>query len=134
MKLRSWFLLPAWLWLAVLFAAPFAIVLAYSFLTRGVYGGIEQPWSLESYRRLVDPLYLTILLRSFVMALAATVLCLVLAFPAALFISRAPQPQKPVPATGNAAVLDQLPGAHLCLDLPAARHRPHQHGARKRSA
>jgi len=89
MKLRFWFLLPAWLWLLALFAAPFAIVLAYSFLTRGVYGGIEQPWTLDSYTRLFDLLYLTILVRSFAMALAATGLCLVFAFPAALFISRA---------------------------------------------
>jgi spermidine/putrescine transport system permease protein len=89
MKLRTWFLLPAWLSMAVLFAAPFAIVLAYSFLTRGVFGGIELPWTTESYQRLFDALYLTILWRSFVMALAATALCLVLAFPAALFISRA---------------------------------------------
>jgi spermidine/putrescine transport system permease protein len=91
MKLRTWFLLPAWLSMAVLFAAPFAIVLAYSFLTRGVFGGIELPWTRESYQRLFDPLYLTILWRSFAMALAATVLCLLLAFPAALFISRAPR-------------------------------------------
>jgi len=89
MKLRSWFLLPTWIWLAVLFAAPFAIVLDYSFLTRGVYGGVERPWTIESYTRLLDPLYLAILLRSFAMALAATALCLALAFPAALFISRA---------------------------------------------
>ena len=89
MKLRTCFLLPAWLSMAVLFAAPFAIVLAYSFLTRGVYGGIEPPWTAESYRRLFDPLYLVILWRSIAMALASTALCLVLAFPAALFISRA---------------------------------------------
>ncbi len=89
MKLRSWFLVPAWVWLAVLFAAPFAIVLEYSFLTRGVYGGVEQPWTVENYTRLLDPLYFSILLRSFAMALTATALCLVLAFPAALFISRA---------------------------------------------
>jgi len=89
MKLRTWFLLPAWLSMAVLFAAPFVIVLAYSFLTRGVFGGIELPWSTESYQRLFDPLYLTILWRSFVMAVGATALCLLLAFPAALFISRA---------------------------------------------
>ena len=89
MKLRTWFLLPAWLSLVLLFAVPFAIVLAYSFLTRGVYGGIELPWTAESYRRLFDPLYLAILWRSFAMALASTVLCLLLAFPAALFISRA---------------------------------------------
>jgi spermidine/putrescine transport system permease protein len=89
MKLRRWFLLPAWLWMALLFLAPFAIVLAYSLLTRGSFGGTGQPWTLENYQRLFDPLYLTILLRSFAMALAATALCLVFAFPAALFIVRA---------------------------------------------
>ena len=91
MKLRSWFLLPTWLAMALLFAAPLAIVLAYSLLTRGVYGGVEHPWTAESYQRLIDPLYLVILLRSFIMALVATALCLVFAFPAALFISRAPR-------------------------------------------
>ncbi|MCX6631846.1 MAG: ABC transporter permease [Candidatus Solibacter sp.] len=89
MKLRTCFLLPAWLAMALLFAVPFVIVLAYSFLTRGVYGGMVPPWTTESYRRLFDALYLAILGRSFAMALAATALCLLLAFPAALFISRA---------------------------------------------
>jgi len=88
MKLRTWFLLPTWLWMLVFFAAPFVIVLAYSLLTRGVYGGVEQPWTVEAYQRLIDPLYLTILFRSFAMALAATAICLVMAFPVALFISR----------------------------------------------
>jgi spermidine/putrescine transport system permease protein len=91
MKLRSWFLLPTRLWMLLFFAAPFAIVLAYSLLTRGVYGGVELPWTIEAYQRLIDPLYLTILLRSFLMALAATLICLVMAFPVALFISRSPQ-------------------------------------------
>jgi spermidine/putrescine transport system permease protein len=89
MKLRSWFLLPGWLWMILLFAAPFVIIMAYSFLTRGVYGGVEHPWTADSYQRLIDPLYLRIFLRSFLMALAATLLCLLLAFPAALFITRA---------------------------------------------
>jgi len=87
--LRPWFLLPARLWLAALFAAPLAIVFGYSFLSRGVYGGIELPWTSESYSRLFDALYLAIFLRSAALAAAATLLCLVLAFPAALFISRA---------------------------------------------
>jgi spermidine/putrescine transport system permease protein len=89
MNLRRWFLIPAWIWLLALFAAPFVVILSYSFLTRGVYGGIELPWTSESYARLFDPLYLGILLRSALMALTATGICLVLAFPAALFISRA---------------------------------------------
>ena len=88
MKLRRWFLLPSWLWMAALFAAPLAIVLAYSFLTRGTYGGLGQPWTVESYQRLFDPLYLTIYLRSFIMAAVATGICLLMGFPAALFIAR----------------------------------------------
>ena len=88
MNLRRWFLLPSWIWLGVLFVAPFTIVLAYGFLSRGPYGGVEQPPTLENFQRLFDPLYLRILLRSFVTAALATALCLVIAFPAALFIAR----------------------------------------------
>jgi len=88
-RLRAWFLAPTWIWLWLLFVVPFAIVLAYSLLTRGPYGGLTGPWTLENYARLVDPLYVLIMLRSFVMAAVATALCLVLAFPLALFISQA---------------------------------------------
>jgi spermidine/putrescine transport system permease protein len=87
-RLRFWFLLPAWLWLILLFLAPLAIVCAYSLLTRGVYGGVELPWTWESYQRMMDPLYAIILVRSIVLAAAATAICLVLGLPLALFISR----------------------------------------------
>jgi len=87
-RLRAWFLLPARVWMIGLFAAPFAIVIAYSLLTRGAYGGLGQPWTLDNYRRLVDPLYLEVVVRSFGMAAETTAICLVLGFPLALFISR----------------------------------------------
>jgi spermidine/putrescine transport system permease protein len=80
---------PARVWMALFFAAPMAIVVAYSFLTRGDYGGVERPWTIESYARLFDPLYGVIFWRSFAMAAAATAICAVLGFPLALFISRA---------------------------------------------
>src|SRR5260370_17319301 len=89
MKLRFWFLLPTRIVLALLLAVPLAIVCVYSGLTRGAYGGVIQPWTLENYGRFFDPLYAAILLRSLLMAAAATVLCLLLGFPLALFISRA---------------------------------------------
>ncbi len=87
-RLRAWFLAPTWAVMLTLFVAPLAIILAYSLLTRGTWGGISRPWSIESYRRLADPIYLGILWRSFWIAGAATLLCLVLGFPLALFISR----------------------------------------------
>jgi spermidine/putrescine transport system permease protein len=87
-RLRAWFLAPTWAVMLTLFVAPLAIILAYSLLTRGTWGGISRPWSIESYRRLADPIYLGILWRSFWIAGAATLLCLALGFPLALFISR----------------------------------------------
>jgi spermidine/putrescine transport system permease protein len=88
-RLRAWFLAPSWAVMATLFLAPLAIILGYSLLTRGVYGGISLPWTAESYQRLADSIYLAILWRSIWIAGLATALCLVLGFPLALFISRA---------------------------------------------
>jgi spermidine/putrescine transport system permease protein len=89
MSLRQWFLLPARVWMALFFAAPLGIVCAYGFLTRGDYGGVERPWTVESLTRFADPLYLGILWRSVWIASVATILCALLGFPLALFIARA---------------------------------------------
>ncbi len=88
-RLRAWFLAPSWAVMLSLFLFPMMIVLAYSLLTRGTYGGISAPWSIESYQRFADPIYLGILWRSFWIAGASTVISLLLGFPLALFISRA---------------------------------------------
>jgi spermidine/putrescine transport system permease protein len=80
---------PAWAVILVLFAAPLAIVCAYSLLTRGAYGGVGLPWTIESYVRLADPLYIAIVLFSLAMAAAATVICAIAAFPLAWLIARA---------------------------------------------
>lgn len=88
-RLRALFLVPSWAVVIPLFLLPLCIVASYSALTRGAYGGLGPPWTTQSYARVIDPLYLTILLRSFWIAFAATAGCLVLGFPLALFISRA---------------------------------------------
>ena len=88
-RLRALFLAPAAAFTVVLFLIPLSIVIGYSFLTRGVYGGVVGPWTFENYQRLFDPLYGVILWRSLVMSTAATALCLLIAFPLALFIARA---------------------------------------------
>lgn len=88
-RLRLAFLSPSVLLLGLLFAVPLVITVLYSLLTRGTYGGVIGPWTAENFARLLDPLYAIILLRSFWMAGLATMGCLVLGFPLALFISRA---------------------------------------------
>jgi spermidine/putrescine transport system permease protein len=88
-RLRLLFLSPSALVMGALVAAPLAIVLLYSVMNRGVYGGVELPYTLQNYARLADPLYLRIFARSFLMAGGAALTCLVLGFPLALFISNA---------------------------------------------
>ena len=87
--LRALFLAPSAALLVTLFGVPMAIVLAYTFLMRGSYGGVTALWTLENWRRLADPLYAGILLKSFAVAAISTLLCLAMGFPLALFISRA---------------------------------------------
>lgn len=87
-RLRRLFLSPSWVLTITLVLAPLAVVLAYSLLTRGVYGGVTLPWSMENYQRLLDSLYLRILGRSFWIAGVSTLFCLLFGFPLALFVAR----------------------------------------------
>lgn len=72
----------------LLFYAPLAIILGYSVLTRGAYGGASSPLTLESYGRVFDRLYLVIVVRSVWIASVSTAICLVMAFPLAFYIAR----------------------------------------------
>lgn len=88
-RLRVFFLTPATLVTVMLFTVPMLIVCAYSLLSRGPYGGVMQPWTVENYQRVFDSLYLSILWRSAWISAISTAGCLLLGFPLALFISRA---------------------------------------------
>jgi spermidine/putrescine transport system permease protein len=85
----AWALLaPGGLWLLVFFLIPILIMLVYSVMPRGIYGGVERGFTLEHYRRFFDPLYLDILQRTFVWSIACTVVCLLLGYPVAYVIAR----------------------------------------------
>lgn len=88
-RLRIWFLSPAAFVMTTLFGLPMLIICAYSLMSRGAYGGVVQPWTTENFARIFDRLYGAIILRSFLLAAVATLLCLVLGFPLALYIARA---------------------------------------------
>ncbi len=80
--------LPAYIYLLTFFVAPLGFVVTYSFARRGNSGRAELgDWTLEAYRRLGDPLVRDVILRSVVLATLTTVLCLVLAYPLALFMA-----------------------------------------------
>jgi spermidine/putrescine transport system permease protein len=86
---RAWALLaPGGFWLLAFFLVPILIMFAYSLMPRGIYGGVEPGFTLEHYRRFIDPLYLEILQRTFVWSFGCTVICLLLGYPVAYLIVR----------------------------------------------
>ncbi|WP_109468652.1 ABC transporter permease [Albibacillus kandeliae] len=80
------------------FLCPLLIMLVYSFLTPGLYGGVEWQFSHLNYGRILgwantryekfDPVFLSIFLRSLRLAALTVVTSLLVSYPAAFWISR----------------------------------------------
>lgn len=81
-------LAPGALWLVVFFLVPVGIMGTYSFLEKGLYGGVEWTFTPQHYLRFFDALYLKILGRTIWDALVCTVICLLMGYPVAYVISR----------------------------------------------
>ncbi|MGB3533586.1 MAG: ABC transporter permease [Microcoleaceae cyanobacterium] len=83
-------LLPATIWLTVFFILPLIVVLTYSFLERGTYGGVAGEFTLRNYQRLINPLYLNVFFRSVGLAAFTTIACLFIGYPLAFFVATRP--------------------------------------------
>jgi spermidine/putrescine transport system permease protein len=88
---------PGLMWMLCFLFIPLLAVVAISFMTRGEYGEIGLPLTLDNYRRLLgfgilgfDPLYPAILIRSLALGLATASICMVAALPLCFFIGRLP--------------------------------------------
>lgn len=80
---------PCIFWIGVFFLLPLLFMAVYSFLQRGLYGGVSWVFTWENYTRFLDPLYLKILLRTFRISLLTTVILLLVGYPMAYRIARA---------------------------------------------
>ncbi len=89
-KRRRGFLLalPAYAYLVLFFFIPLGIVVAYSFATRTRNGSTSlSGWNLEAYRKLGEPIVSDILVRSLLLAVITTVICLIVAYPFSYFLA-----------------------------------------------
>ncbi len=80
-------LAPAALWLLLFLLIPALGLVALSFAKNGPYGEILWRLSLDNYRRAFDPRYVPVLLRTLFFAGGTTVVCLLLGYPLAYFLS-----------------------------------------------
>ncbi len=97
---------PGIVWVTLLLLVPLLGIIAMSFLTRGSYGQVGLPLTIENYRRLAgfgllgfDPLYPLILARSLFLAAGTTIVCLAAGFPLAYFIVQLPARAKQIALT-----------------------------------
>jgi spermidine/putrescine transport system permease protein len=83
-------LLPGVAFLAFFLIVPVALLLAMSFW-RASFSGVQADWTLANYERLLSrPIYLELMIKSTRIALTATALTIIVAFPFAYWISGKP--------------------------------------------
>ena len=94
-------LTPLWLVIGIFMIGPLLIMAGVSVMEPNVYGGVYFKFDLSGYRQILfdtnlfdemefNPAYVIIILRSFVLAVSATIISLIIGFPDAYFISRQP--------------------------------------------
>jgi len=88
---RAWVLLaPLLAWVGIFVVAPAGLLFVYSFCDRDELGRIVFDFTTDANVRVFDPIYLGIFARSVGYAAATTGLCLLIGFPVAWWIGRAP--------------------------------------------
>jgi spermidine/putrescine transport system permease protein len=87
---------PGLLWLGLLMLVPCGLILVMAFYERGLYGGVNwQAFTFANFARAGEWLYLSIFLDSARIAGLATVIALLIGYPAAYAIAKAPERRQP---------------------------------------
>lgn len=79
---------PMGVWLTVFFLVPLMIIILYSFMKKGLYGGVEWEFTLAAYRQMLNPNFMRVLLRTLWVAALSTVITITLALPCGYAMAR----------------------------------------------
>jgi spermidine/putrescine transport system permease protein len=80
--------MPVSIWIALFFVVPLAIIFTYSFMQKGLYGGVVFKFSLDAYKALSNLVFLRVYFTTFLIATCATIVMVFLALPTSYFIAR----------------------------------------------
>jgi spermidine/putrescine transport system permease protein len=78
---------PSAFWLLIFTLIPMGIVVYVSFLTRGPWGTVIYEFTLDSYRLILDPLFLKVFARSVKLAVLTVAICLLAGYLIAYWIA-----------------------------------------------
>jgi spermidine/putrescine transport system permease protein len=94
-RAQGFFLIsPANIYLFILVVLPLILVTGLSFLSRGTYGQVVFKFNLTNYTRLFDELYGKVMVFSLGVGVGTTLICLLIGYPLAYFLARAPAKQR----------------------------------------
>jgi spermidine/putrescine transport system permease protein len=87
-RLWTWLLVPGTLWMATFFVSALGLVVLLSFGRTDELGNPRFGHTLENLRGIAEWTYLRVIIRSFVYALSAAAICLLISYPVAYVIAR----------------------------------------------
>ncbi len=79
---------PMGIWFTIFFVAPLVIITIYSFLKKGLYGGVVWEFSLEAYKQMFSKSYGIIFLRTLWISVIASIITILIALPCGYAIAR----------------------------------------------
>ena len=78
---------PYIIWSFLLIALPLVLIVLYS-ITSGDNSLLTIHLTLDNFRKILDPVYVSVFVKSLEMGVITTVICLALAYPMAYFIAK----------------------------------------------
>ncbi|MBN2558927.1 MAG: ABC transporter permease [Clostridia bacterium] len=77
----------AWMMIFIIF--PLLLVLLYSLTSGDIHDFSSLQFSLQSYKRVAEPIFLKVIGNSFALAIISTIFCFIIGYPVAMIIARA---------------------------------------------
>lgn len=81
---------PYVVWMIIFIVIPLLLILLFAFTKGEILELKNLNFTLENFKRFMDPIYLKVLGKSITLALQSTVICFLLGYPIAMIISREP--------------------------------------------
>lgn len=89
-----WMILPLYIFTLIFVACPLLYMVALSFATPGAVHGVEWIFTLENYKKILEPVYLNTFIQSFKLALTSTLIIALLGYPFGYFMAKLPEKRK----------------------------------------
>jgi spermidine/putrescine transport system permease protein len=84
----SWLTAPTFIYYAIFFLGPLAILVAFSLATQKGFGGLTYGFDLSQFKQVWQSLYITIFIRTLVMAAIGSLLTIAVGYPIAYWMAR----------------------------------------------